>query len=395
MSPPTEQLIRDYLNRLSVAARGQLGTGDRRALVDRTREFIERKAGLAGRPTTLEVGRLLSGLGDPAGLVSQERQRLAALRGEEPEPVSRGRLARVLRSEPGKVRGASWHWPVQPGGRADLQLTLIDGGVAAADHAATGRAAASGEATTFVAAEATGQPAPSPAPSADPAPTRPLWPALAAGATDEGAIEQDAAERNSDEAGVVHGGTGQQETDLQALAEAAPDQQAEDLQAPEPSSPAEATDARRTGLSAITWHLATEDPRQPSRPWQLLASVGDWSRRHKLEAVAIALLGVGGVIFPPVWLAGAAVALASRLWDFRDKWLAVALPVLLTVIGTAVGIAVGSRVSFGHGIHEAWVFAVGVSRATAVLSACYLGWRAAHGPRPPVVPPWDRPHRVT
>jgi hypothetical protein len=123
--------------------------------------------------------------------------------------------------------------------------------------------------------------------------------------------------------------------------------------------------------------------------------VGGWSRRHKLEAVAIALLGLGGAIFPPVWLAGAAVALASRLWDYRDKWLALALPILLTVIGTAAGIAVGSRVSFGRGMHEAWVFAVDFSRVTAVLSACYLSWRAARGPRPPAVPPWDKPHRFS
>ena len=82
MSPPTEQLIRDYLNRLSVAARGQLGPDDRRALVIRTRDFIERKTGLAGPPTAMEVARLLAGLGDPSGLVQQERQRLAVVRGE-------------------------------------------------------------------------------------------------------------------------------------------------------------------------------------------------------------------------------------------------------------------------------------------------------------------------
>jgi hypothetical protein len=111
--------------------------------------------------------------------------------------------------------------------------------------------------------------------------------------------------------------------------------------------------------------------------------------------VAVGLLGIGGAIFPPVWLLGAAVALASRLWDYHDKWVSLALPVLLTVIGTAAGFAVGSRGSFGHGIHEGWVFAVDISRATAVLSACYLARRAARGRRPAAVPPWDRPHRVT
>jgi hypothetical protein len=412
MSPPTEQLIRDYLNRLSVAARGQLGPDDRRALVDRTREFIERKTGFAGRPTTLEVGRLLSGLGDPAGLVSQERQRLAMLRGEAMEPVSRGLLARVLRGEPGKMRGGSWHWPVQPGSRADLQFTLIDGGAPGGGRAAFGRAAADPEAASSVAAEAARQSVPSPAPPGDPGPHHAgaasrLWPALAAGAADDGTIGRDTAERDSDEHGAGRGGTGQQGADRQApdqqsleqpaLDQPAPDRQAPGLQAPGPNTATTAPGARLTGLAAMTWRLATDEPepRRPSRTWQLLASAGGWSRRHKLEAVAIALLGLGGVIFPPVWLVGAAVALASRLWDYRDKWLALALPVVLTVIGTAVGVAVGSRASFGHGMHEAWVFAVAFCRATAVLSACYLGWRAARGRRPPAAPPWDKPHRVS
>jgi hypothetical protein len=82
MSPPTEQLIRDYLNRLSVAARDRLGPDDRRALVDRTRKLIERKADFAGRPTTLEVGKVLARLGDPVALVEQEWRRLTAVRGE-------------------------------------------------------------------------------------------------------------------------------------------------------------------------------------------------------------------------------------------------------------------------------------------------------------------------
>jgi hypothetical protein len=394
MSPPTEQLIRDYLSRLAVAARRQLGPDDRRALIDRTREFIERKTGFAGPPTALEVGRLLSGLGDPAGLVSQERQRLATLRGEAMEPASRGRLARVLLGDPGKVRGASWHWPPQPGSRADLRLTLIDGSApAVGDPAATG-ATTSLEAARPAAAEAAGQPVPRQAPPGDPgsgdagpnmadpdhadpdhadpdhadpdhADTgRPRWPALAAVTADDGFVQRDA---------------GDEEADHRAQG---PDAQ--------PAAP-----GARRGLAAMTWQLSTAAPRQPSRLRQLLASAGDWSRRHKLEAVAIALLGLGGAIFPPVWLLGAAVALASRLWDYRDKWVALALPVLLMVIGTVAGFAVGSRGSFGHGMHEGWVFAVGFCRATAVLSACYLARRAARGPRPSAVPPWDRPHRVT
>ncbi len=378
MSPPTEQLIRDYLNRLSVAARGQLGPDDRRALVDRTREFIEHKTGLGGPPTPLEVGRLLSGLGDPAGLVSQERQRLAALRGESPEPVSRGRLARVLLGEPGKVRGASWHWPVQPGNRADLQLRLIDGGTPASLGATPG-AAEGVEPARPVAAEAAGRPVASPPPPGDQAPARPRWPVLVARTAADGLVPR----------GEEQEDAWQQEAGQQPI-----DQQAGNQQALEPNPPVAAEGPRPTGLAAMTWQPVTPARQGPSRSRQLLARVGGWSRRNKLEAVAVTLLGLGGAIYPPVWLLGALVALASRLWDYRDKWAGLAVPVLLTVIGTAAGVAVGGRASFGHGMHEAWVFAVDISRATAVLSAVYLGWRAAHGRRPPAVPPWDKPHRV-
>jgi hypothetical protein len=397
MSSSTEQLIRDYLNRLSGAARGQLGTGDRRALVDRTREFIERKAGLDGRPTALEVGKLLSGLGDPARLVSQERERLATLRGEPPEPVSRGRLVRVLRGEPGKVRGASWHWPVQPGSRTGSHFMLFDGGGPATEHQATAGPAAGRDAGQPVAAELPGQLVLGPAPPAGPGPARPVWPTLAVGTAEGEAIDRDTAERETVQhvAGeIVDGDDGERGTEEPDADQQALDDQTLDHQALGPGVPAGAPDAPPTGLAGMNWRLVTLAPRRPSRSRQLLATAAVWSRDHMLETVAITLLGLGGAIFPPVWLLGAGVALASRLWDSRDKWVGLALPVLVTVAGTAAGISVGGQVSFGHSMHDGWVFAVDVSRASAVLSACYLGWRAARGPRPPAVPPWDRPHRV-
>ncbi len=387
MSPPTEQLIRDYLNRLSVAARGQLVPDDRRALVDRTREFIERKTGFGGPPTAVEVASLLSGLGDPAGLVSQERQRLATLRGEALEPVSRGRLARALRGGQGKVRGASWHWPVQPGSRADLQLTLIDSG-ADAGRGATAGATASRQTTRAGTAETAGQAVNPDDHDSDAAGiARPRWPALTSGVAADGfghdsAGQQDTAQR----------GAGYQETVHQDLDHSGPGTGQPALHA---NGAAAVTGPMPAGATRLSiWQLATSAVPQPSRTRQRLGRLAGWSRRNKLETVAIVLLGLGGVIFPPVWLLGVAVALPSRLWDYRDKWVGLALPVLLTVIGTVIGLAVGSRISLDHGMHESWVFAVGVSRATALLSACYLAWRAARGPRPPAVPPWDKPRRV-
>jgi hypothetical protein len=404
MSSSTDQLIRDYLKSLSGAARRQLGPGDRRALVDRTREFIVRKAELDSRPTALEVGRVLSGLGDPARLVSRERERLATLRGEPPEPVSRGHLARVLRGEPGKVRGAGWHWPVQPGSRAGSRFLLFESGGPAAGREGTAGAAAGREPGLQVAAGAPGQAVLRQAPPPDPAPARPVWPTLMAGTAEAEAIDADEAERKTAARQIADGeivdgeivdgddgerGAGEPDAGHQAL-----DDQPLGHQAPEPGAPAAPPDARPAGLAGMNWQLVTLAPRRPSRSRQLLESAGEWSRDHKLETAAITLLGLGGAIFPLIWLLGAAVALASRLWDYRDKWVGLGLPVLATVVGTAVGISVGGRVSFGHSIHEAWVFAVDVSRASAVLSACYLGWRAAHGPRRSVIPPWDRPHQA-
>jgi len=338
MNPPSEQLIRDYLKRLSLAARGQLGPDDRRALVERTRELIESRTSAGGPPTTVEVGRLLSGLGDPGGLVSQERQRLAALRGETVEPVSRSRLARALRGDPGKARGASWHWPVQPGSRTDLQLMLIGAEETAEPHLSAAGAADSGFALPEAESEPAGQQAPG-APAA----------ALPAAALPTAALP---------------------------VAELADDR-------------------------AVTWELALPAALPVPRVRQVLVRAVAWSRKHKLEATAVVLLGLGGAIFPPVWLLGVVIALTSRLWDSRDKWVGLGLPVALTVIATAVALILGSRASLGHqvsigrGMHDGWVCAVDASRATAVLSACYLARRAARGPRPPAVPPWSKPRRVT
>jgi hypothetical protein len=106
MSPPTEQLIRDYLNRLSVAARDRLGPDDRRALVDRTRKLIERKADFAGRPTTLEVGKVLARLGDPVALLHSIRSRRSRpSRRTHGSLLSRPNLAAGAACSPGYCAG--------------------------------------------------------------------------------------------------------------------------------------------------------------------------------------------------------------------------------------------------------------------------------------------------
>jgi hypothetical protein len=147
------------------------------------------------------------------------------------------------------------------------------------------------------------------------------------------------------------------------------------------------------GIGTLTWSIVA--PAKRSRAAVALIRLANWARSNKVEATAVALLGIGGAIFPPVWLLGAAVALASRLWDLLDKWLGLAGPVLLTVISLAVGVAAaGSGGSLGMHVHEAWVFGDVTSRLTAVLGAGYLAWRSAHGRRPPATPPWSKPKKV-
>jgi len=388
MSPPTEQLIRDYLNRLSVAARGQLGPDDRRALVDRTRDFIERKTSLGGPPTTIEVGRLLNGLGDPATLVQQERQRLAAVRGELPEPpASRNPITRVLRRDSAKVRSGSWHWPVITG-RTDLQVTLLDSGAAAAGDGSDSNGMATNRAVVGGGLAAIDESAPYiPPQSGDPD-----WFFRTLG--DESEPARGSAEQPStaaDDEPLVEPALPAQIGPPWPLAGASGansgTRDADDGDAAGPDDPGPTT-------VSPAWQLTT--PSEPVLPQvrQALTAAAAWYRRRPLEASAVLLLGLGGAIYPPVWLLGAVAALPSRLWDGRDKWLGLALPLLLTIIAAALGVTVGGHMSVGHGVHEGWVFGVAGSRVAAVLGASYLCWRTVHGRRPPSVPPWNRPHKV-
>ena len=116
------------------------------------------------------------------------------------------------------------------------------------------------------------------------------------------------------------------------------------------------------------------------------------AQRDRLEALAIVLLGIGGAIYQPIWLIGAFVAMASKKWDMRDKWLGLALPVLAVLIGTALAITLGARLSgYRPYLVEAWVAAGRLSRIAAVLSALYLLWRVHKYQGSPTrrVPPWS------
>jgi hypothetical protein len=127
---------------------------------------------------------------------------------------------------------------------------------------------------------------------------------------------------------------------------------------------------------------------------RLARTVAVRARRRPLEATAIVLLGLGGLIFPPVWLMGAAMALVSRVWDHRDKWIGLALPLVLVVAATIADVLLGASYHSVSGYaREAWLFAGHSCRIIAVLGAIYLAWRAERGRRSPAIPPWNKPRR--
>jgi hypothetical protein len=118
-------------------------------------------------------------------------------------------------------------------------------------------------------------------------------------------------------------------------------------------------------------------------------------RNNILEVIAVLLLGLGGAIYPPIWLLGALLGLPSKKWDMRDKFVGVTLPVVLMIIGTVLILWMGGqRDSIGSYAFEAWVGAGRLSRGLALAGAIYLLWRLRRGRRQPKQPPWNVPHRL-
>ena len=138
------------------------------------------------------------------------------------------------------------------------------------------------------------------------------------------------------------------------------------------------------GLAASTRILARQ-------AWRIGASLLALAMRDKLETLAILLLGLGGAVYPPVWIIGAILALISMKWDMRDKLLGLLLPVLLVVFGAVLVVALGGvRTTMTQYGLEGWLAAGRLARVGAVIGAGYL-LRRVYRPRAPKPPPWSRP----
>jgi hypothetical protein len=136
-------------------------------------------------------------------------------------------------------------------------------------------------------------------------------------------------------------------------------------------------------------------PQLPVAPAPPRPSVRALARSHPLETVAILLLGVGGLIIPVLWLAGGLIALVSRVWDVRDKWLALFGPLIFVLAALLAAGALGNGKNgfFTAFIHAFDAYREYLIRAGAVLTAAYLAWRIRRGPRMRSLPPWQRPRR--
>jgi hypothetical protein len=131
-----------------------------------------------------------------------------------------------------------------------------------------------------------------------------------------------------------------------------------------------------------------------ARAGRVLRYLAVKARQRPLEATAVVLIGLGGAVYPPVWILGAVLALASRVWDFRDKWLGLVVPVFVVIVGMGADVSLGgTRPGVGAYFREAWIFGGHLSRVVAVLGAVYLAWRSQQPRRHQSAEPWKKNRR--
>jgi hypothetical protein len=120
------------------------------------------------------------------------------------------------------------------------------------------------------------------------------------------------------------------------------------------------------------------------------------AREYPLESASVTLLAIGGLILPfPYWLfgglLGGILAIRSRIWNARDKWVGVAGPPVFVLVGTVVAaLIIGGR---GHAVgmypHVFRLYGGNLLRVGNALCAIYLALQARHGPQRRL-PPWRR-----
>ncbi len=110
-------------------------------------------------------------------------------------------------------------------------------------------------------------------------------------------------------------------------------------------------------------------------------------RKFPREMLALVLLGLGGLLFPfPLWFAGAAIGLTSRVWSRSDKLTGLGGPLVITVVTVGIIGALNKNPEIPVDLHAyvaaAHADALLTLRITAALGAGYLGARLPRGGRP-------------
>jgi hypothetical protein len=371
-----EQLVTDYMTRVAQAAR-LLPKGARMAFVGRTRALVEREVGPPGTRTDPgHVSAVLERLGKPEDLVVVERTR-----------IDQGWVkSRAASKEEGEAAAAALTGP-----RMSRPLT-------ARRQPLTARPAPPGQDQTITAPDGT-------VIGAGPPPgTGPRRSMLRPGPRNTGA--RPAGQRGAGpRTGTQSSGprtAGPRRLQSAGAPGTAPQGTAPQGTAPQGTAPRGAAQ-RAAGEPEVTGHASTigrligqiPGKRPGSGTETFSSSAGQLARDNVRETVAILLLGLGGLILPfPFWPLGAIVAMFSRIWDIKDKSLAVAGPLLVTLLAsTIVAVFVGGSgnviVAYFHAVHVSFGLLV---RVGSVITAAYLAWRVSKGPRVKA-PPWQRIRR--
>jgi hypothetical protein len=93
-------------------------------------------------------------------------------------------------------------------------------------------------------------------------------------------------------------------------------------------------------------------------------------------ALAVLACGLGGLLLPPLWLVGAAIALWSHAWIRSDQIAGLGLPVLVAVAAGFLSARYSPGTSVWHDLDHMGLL---VFRYSALAGAAFLGWRLLTG----------------
>jgi len=356
-----EQLVTDYLTQVAQRAR-LLPKGARMAFVGRTRALIERELGPPGtRTDPAHVSAVLEQLGTPEDLVTEERTR-----------IDRGWVkSRAPSKEEGEAAAAALTGPLN----RSLTVRRRPGG-----DTQRGQGTAPDDPGTGPVTPAGGTPVARP-PGAGPRSSGP----------------RSAAPRSTGLRGVGPGSAGLRSAGPQSSGPGSAGLRSAGPQSSGPGSGGLRSAGPQSSGPGSGGLRSAGPPGKAAGPHGLrgnetLARTRQLARDNLLETIAILLLGLGGLIlWFPFWPIGAIVALFSRLWDIKDKSLAIAGPLLVTLAGAVLGALIigGSGTVIVVYFHALGAIFGPMIRVGCVLTAAYLAWRVSRGPRVKL-PPWRR-----